>query len=307
MNILKSVFNRGKPTPTALGPYLTSLVGAMRYEVIPISADKNRLRLQELPAGCPVSVTCSPAKGLEDTIAFCDSLIEQGHSGVVMPHIAARMVDGPNHMKRIASWVKTRGIKEVFIVGGDAAESSHYKDALEFMADFIAADSGVQTVMFTAYPDGHPQICNMVLHETLRSKQRLLAGAGISGVACTQLCFNASTITKWLKKERESGFNVTVHLGIPGVVDRKKLAATSIRLGVGAALKYVGKNMSTVSHLIAPGGYDPTEVLLGIGDEAAENLDISGVHSCTFNSVAKTVLWQQSILNHTEDEDEKKQ
>ncbi len=50
-----------------------------------------------------------------------------------------------------------------------------------------------------------------------------MEGAGLSSFVSTQMCFDPALIRTWLEGEREAGLRSTVHLGIPGVVDRTKL------------------------------------------------------------------------------------
>ena len=59
-----------------------------------------------------------------------------------------------------------------------------------------------------------------------------------------------------------------VDLGVPGVVDRAKLMTMGVRLGVGASLRFLRKHRSTVTAMLAPGGYDPTELVVGVADDA---------------------------------------
>jgi methylenetetrahydrofolate reductase (NADPH) len=67
------------------------------------------------------------------------------------------------------------------------------------------------------------------------------------------------------------------------------------RLGVGASVRYLAKNTSTVMRLIAPGGYDPTGLIAALAVDA-ESLGIAGLHSFTFNAVAETVAWHDAVL-----------
>jgi hypothetical protein len=60
-------------------------------------------------------------------------------------------------------------------------------------------------------------------------------------------------------------------------------------------MRYLSKNRSTVMHLMAPGGYDPTDLVAAFADDA-EELGIEALHSFTFNSVADTRAWQEAIV-----------
>jgi len=47
--------------------------------------------------------------------------------------------------------------------------------------------------------------------------------------------------------------------------------------------------------MLSPGGYDPTELVAGLAKDS-QSLNIVGLHSFTFNSVADTAAWQREIL-----------
>ena len=85
-----------------------------------------------------------------------------------------------------------------------------------------------------------------------------------------------------------------IHLGVPGVVDRAKLMTMGVRLGVGASLRFLKKNRSAVTKLLAPGAYNPDDILLPMANEL-EELGIEGLHVFTFNQVQSTEAWRQSV------------
>lgn len=290
MSIFNNLIGFGRQTATP-SVEVQRLVGRMCYELVPLlSADQ---AISDLPDGAPVSVTCSPVKGISATQELSVRLINRGHSPI--PHLAARLVEGPEHTAKLAAWVKQYGVTEVLIIGGDSEQPSHYVDALSFMRDFLDCDSGVQTIGFAAYPDGHAHIENLKLHEAILAKQELLTSAGVKGLASTQMCFDANKIRTWLHDERDAGFRTPVCLGLPGVVDRTKLMTMGLKLGVGASLRYLSKNRGAITRLFAPGGYDPTKLVADLAADA-ENLGIVGIHSFTFNNVAETASWQRAIL-----------
>lgn len=267
------------------------LVRQMCFEIVPLkSVDQ---AIAGIPIGAPVSVTCSPVKGIAATLDLCVRLIDRGH--YVIPHIAARLVDDPEHTASLARWTKRYGVTEVLIIGGDSEKPIHYAESLTFMRDFLNNDSGVQTIGFAAYPDGHALIATPKLSEILQAKQTLLAEAGVKGLASTQMCFDPHKIRVWLRSEREAGFTIPVNLGLPGVVDRAKLMTMGLRLGVGASLRFLSKNKGSITRMFAPGGYDPTKIVVDLAPDA-ERLGIVGIHSFTFNSTADTASWQRLIL-----------
>lgn len=286
-----SALTPSRRRPSAATPAMRSLVEAMRYELIPLkSLDQ---AVADLPPGAPVSVTCSPAKGIATTQELSLQLKAKGHD--VVPHFAARLVDGPEHAAGLAAWVREHGIREVFIIGGDAEVPPHYHYALPFMEDFLAAKPGCSTVGFGAYPDGHATIASGDLSDAIHAKERLIRSHGMEPLASTQMCFDAAAIRSWLRAERARGFGAPINLGLPGVVDRTRLMTMGMRLGIGQSMRYLSKNKASVTRMFAPGGFDPTRLLAELADDAAE-LGIRGIHSFTFNSTADTRQWASAIL-----------
>ena len=170
-----------------------------------------------------------------------------------------------------------------------------YPDALSFLRALLDADPGLRTVGVTAYPDGHPLIGGHALDEALAVKQALLAEAGVSGYASTQMCFDPRRIDQWLQAHRRAGMVLPVHLGLAGVVDRAKLMSMGVRLGVGTSLKYLRKNRSALTKLMASPTYDPNKLLEPLSP-ILEAAGIDGIHCFTFNQVEATAAWQRRLL-----------
>lgn len=292
-----AMFNKGKDA-NAVGSldaqaYRRDLVDNLVFELIPLKSAQ--AAIEALPPNSSVSVTASPVKGLDPTMELTDQVRNAGHRPI--PHIAARLVEGPEHVSKIAKWLKTEGHETLFCVAGDSEEpAGPYQGALGFLTDLFAQDHGLQKVGIPAYPDGHAFISDEVLREQLHAKQALLKEAGIEGWASTQMCFDTDLITSWLSGERAAGFDLAVHLGVPGVVDRSKLMTMGVRLGVGASLRFLKKNKTAVTKLLAPGAYDPDDIL-GPMTPSLAALGISGLHVFTFNQVDATQGWRQSVLN----------
>jgi len=271
---------------------LAGLVRRLRYELVPIKSVEQAI--SELPAGAPVSVTCSARGGLPATLDLTARLLDLGHD--VVPHLAARLVEGREHVGRLAAWLRDHGVTEVFVVGGDAdAPLGPYADGASFLRDLLNGDSGLQSVGVPAYPDGHPLIVDDVLRAALLHKQALLGQAGVRASATTQMCFDAPRIERWISDERAAGLTLPIDLGIPGVVSRTKLLSIGMRLGVGSSLRFLRKNRSSMSRMVSLGGYDPSDLTASLADRAAE-LGVTGLHAFTFNSVASTLAWQQSVV-----------
>ena len=287
-----SIFSRLKKSSAEVSPVVKNLVSSMRYELIPMKSIEQAIL--DLPIGAPVSVTCSPVKGISATQEISARLIASGHE--VVPHFAARLVESREHVQKLAKWVREQGIKEVFLIAGDAEKpAGPYTDGIELLRDFLDSNSGVARVGFGSYPDGHAFISREALSTALYDKPKLLEEAGVQGLASTQMCFDVAQIRQWIKTERDNGFSVPIQLGVPGVVDRSRLMSLGVRVGVGASMRYLSKNKASIMKMLSPGGYDPTELVAGLAKDA-KSLNIVGLHSFTFNSVADTAAWQREIL-----------
>ncbi|MDH3680649.1 MAG: methylenetetrahydrofolate reductase [Acidimicrobiia bacterium] len=270
-----------------------ALVADMKYELVPLrSVD---VAVAALPPASPVSITCSPVRGIDATMQLTDHVRSLGHTAV--PHLSARMVEGPDHAHRIARWLRTEAVGHAFLVGGDIeSPAGPYHDATHFLRALLDAGPELTSIGVTAYPDGHPFIDDAALRQALHGKQSILSEAGIACYAVTQMCFDPATVTQWLTTEREAGLTLPVHLGLAGVVDRKKLMTMGVRLGVGTSLRYLRKNRSAVGRLLTTSRFDPNTLLEPLS-RSLDALDIAGLHCFTFNQVASTVSWQRATLD----------
>jgi methylenetetrahydrofolate reductase (NADPH) len=294
LSALKSLwpFGSSDTSDPAYSPAMAALVSNLHYEIIPMKSIDQAI--DDLPPGAHVSVTCSPAKDIAATQHYAEQLLAAGC--VAVPHIAARMVTSTDHARELATWARESDLREVYVIAGDAPEQlGPYEGALPFIRDFLAADPGVERMGVAGYPDGHPLISDDVIDEQLHLKQALLAEHGVGGWISTQMCFDEDKIRRWIRTERARGITLPIRLGVPGVVDRARLMRVGTRLGIGASMRFMSKNTSTVMKLMAPGGFDPTEMVVAFATDADE-LGIEALHSFTFNSVADTRAWQEAIV-----------
>lgn len=268
------------------------LAANMYYELVPMKGIDEAI--QQLPPASTISVTCSPVKGIKVTMKHAEDLVAAGHT--VIPHISARLAESTAHTAEIADWIKRANFERIFLVAGDAPEPvGPYEGVVPFLHDLLSHDLVGVHIGVTAYPEGHALIADDVVAQALAEKQRLILEAGLTGSMTTQMCFDGGKIIDWLQAQRDAGITLPAVLGVPGVVSKIKLAKMGARLGLGPSLRYVSKNKASVTKLLAPGGFDPTELLDEIGPRAAE-LNVIATHSFTFNNVAATHGWQRNYL-----------
>jgi methylenetetrahydrofolate reductase (NADPH) len=275
--------SRGSAPAVAERPDLSLLLEDPRYEVIPVRGIEQKVA--SLPYGSTVTVTASPALGLDRTIDASVSLAARGFR--VVPHVAARMVTGRGHLERMVQQLEGSGIREVFVVGGDAdPPAGEYQDAGALLEELAGIAHPFARVGIGGYPEGHPSIPNESLLEALRRKQPLATHL------VTQICFDAGALAGWVREIRAEGVDLPVVVGLPGVVERRRLAEISLKAGVGASLAYLRKHGRQLATLARSRRYDPTGLAGEIAEYAADpTLRIRGAHLFTFNQVEQTRDW----------------
>lgn len=267
---------------------LLQAIARPRFEIIPIEGVIEQAR--HLPHGARVTVTCSPALGVEKTLAVSEELAGIGLQAV--PHVSARLVEGEWHLRRILQRLDEAGMQEVFVVGGDAKEpAGPFESAGELLQEMSTIEHGVRKVGITAYPESHPLIDDEALIEALRHKQRF------ASYMVTQICFDPARLANWLVEVRDRGVELPVYVGLPGVVEWKKLLSISMKIGIGDSVRFLKKQTNVASRLMKPGGYKPDELIDGVmpylGDDRYK---IAGFHINTFNQVETTEKWRARML-----------
>ena len=268
---------------------LARVLAAPTFELIPL---KNALdQAAFLPAGATVSVTASPAKGIDATVALCEQLQAGGFRAV--PHLSARMVRDRQHLCDLVAWLEGAGVRRAFVVGGDEKEPGDFPDGLSLLREMAEIGHPLDEIGIPCYPQGHAFIADRLLLDALRDK------ASYASYMTTQLCFDPGAIATWIAARRADGIALPVHVGVPGVAEPHKLLAISARIGVADTHRFLTKNIRFVARLMRSGGfYRPDGLLEGIAPHAADPAArIVEVHLYTFNAVEATETWRRAFLD----------
>ena len=282
------LFRRRSSLASAESAALARVLRAPTFELVPL---KNALEQAAfLPAGATVSVTASPAKGIEATVALCEQLQAVGFRAV--PHLSARMIRNRAHLSELIAWLEGAGVDRAFIVGGDAKEPGDFPDGLSLLRAMADIGHPLSEIGIPCYPQGHAFIADAPLLEALRAK------ASFASYMTTQLCFDPVAILTWLTDRRAEGLTLPVHVGLPGVAEPQRLLAISALIGVADMHRFLVKNTQFIARLIRSGGfYRPDGLLEGLAPVIADpNSGIVDLHLYTFNAVNVTERWRAAFL-----------
>lgn len=269
-------------------PRLGDALARPRYELIPMRGALGQARL--LPVGTTVSVTCSPTRGIQPTVELAERVRALGH--VAIPHLAARRFESRRHLQDTIQRLGAAGIRDVFVVGGDGKDGSGpYRSGAELIAALAEIEPNLRSVGIPCYPEGHALISAQLLDEAIDDK-RFFAGHMV-----TQMCFDTGVIHDWLSRIRERGVDLPVHIGIPGVIERRRLLGIALRIGLGDSTRFLGRNSSLVGRLAGPSRYTPDPLMPGLDAMLAEPaLGVAGLHINAFNEIEKTEVWRRQWL-----------
>jgi methylenetetrahydrofolate reductase (NADPH) len=282
------LFRRRSSVTLAQSAALAGVLRAPTFELVPL---KNALEQAAfLPAGATVSVTASPAKGIEATVALCEELQALGFRAV--PHLSARMIRDRGHLAELIAWMEGAGVDRAFVVGGDAKEPGDFPDGLALLREMAEIGHPLSEIGIPCYPQGHSFIADAPLLEALRAK------AAFASYMTTQLCFDPVAIRTWLADRRAEGITLPVHVGLPGVAEPQRLLAISARIGVADTHRFLVKNTQFIARLIRSGGfYRPDGLLEGLAPVIADPASgIVDLHLYTFNAVDVTERWRHEFL-----------
>ncbi|MEU9915917.1 5,10-methylenetetrahydrofolate reductase [Streptomyces sp. NPDC051001] len=267
---------------------LRALLDSVRYEVLPAGATEDKV-LAHVPRDVVVTVTASPVKGLEPTLALTERLAAHGHR--VVPHVPARLLRDEVHLKEVADRLRESGVDDVFVPAGDAdPPAGAYEGALPVLRALGELGSPFARVGVTGYPESHPLIHDDITIQSMWDKREHAT------YVVSNLCFDPRVLGEWIVRLRRRDVTLPVHVGVAGPVQRAKLLAMATKIGVGESTRFLTKHPSWFARFAAPGGYAP-ERLLTRAEQAltAPSAGVAGLHLFTFNQIAETERWRREL------------
>jgi len=256
----------------------------VQYEILPFGGGADEAA--KLPEHTRLTVTCSPKHGPDLTVEVATGLRALGHAVTV--HLAARMVRDRAHLDDLLGAMAQAGIDDAFVIAGDASPPDGlYSSAVELLPLICEHANRPHRIGIAGYPEGHPLISSDELAGALRRKSEL------ADYVTTQLCFDPAALVAWVESTRAAGVHLPVFVGLPGIVDRRRLLEISVRVGVGPSLAFLRKQRG-LRNLLGLSGFSLDRLHDALEPHVGESrLNIVGFHYYTFNRLLDTWRWEQ--------------
>ena len=247
-------------------------------------------KLQVLQPNSYVAVTCSPTKGVGETLDLSERLINQGFR--VVPHIAAKCVRDRQHVSEIMERLAGMNVDSIFCPGGDRPEpAGEFGTAYELLQAIDEHDHNIDLIGVAAHPEGHPDVDDETMMRELVKK------APLATYIVTQMCFDADLLGSWLIDLTRRGITLPVWIGLPGAIERTHLIKTSMRIGVGDSLRFLRKKSQVAAELMKSSMYKPDDLVMDIARyQALPDTNVAGYHLFCFNQVENTENWRNDAI-----------
>jgi len=267
---------------------LTRFLSHPRYEVLP-TEESGDLVMRNLPTEVTITVTSSPRRGIEATLALAERLAGGGYA--VVPHLAARLVRDEPHLKEILARLDAIGGR-VFVVAGDSQEAAGaFPDSVSLLEAIASHAPAMKEIGVTGYPERHGFIDDDLTIQAMWDKRRQAT------YIVSNLCFDVRVVKKWIARVRKRGVPLPIFIGMAGVADPAKLLRVSTRIGIADSARFLRGHTNWLMRLIQPGGYAPDRFATGLMPELARpDMKVAGIHVFTFNEIEPTEQWRQQML-----------
>ena len=268
-------------------PALAALLRRPRFEVLPLDGIEEQVRAH-LGTDVRVTVTASPRRGLEATLALSERLAAAGYP--VVPHLSARLVRDRSHLEEVLDRLHAAGVRELFVPAGDAAEPGEFHSAADLLAAMGERRARFAEIGITGYPESHHVIPD---EETISA---MFAKAPMATCIISQICFDPDVIAAWVRAVRARGTHLPIWVGVPGSVEYAKLVRMSMKIGLGESARFLSHHRSWLSRLMTR-AFKPDPLVHGLAPLYADPAaGIAGFHLYTFNEVERTERWRRRTL-----------
>jgi methylenetetrahydrofolate reductase (NADPH) len=246
--------------------------------------------IRHVPPQLTITVTSSPTKGLEATLALCGRLA--AHSYRVVPHLAARQVVDRAHLRELLARLDELGLREAFVIAGDVREpAGEFEGAAPLLAAMAEVGHRLEDIGIAGYPESHAFISDEMTIQAMFDKEAMAT------YIVSQISFDAQAIATWIRRVRDRGVELPIHIGVPGPVAAPKLLRISGRIGLGESARFLRRHRGWLGHLLFARTYRPDPLLERLAPHLTQpDARVAGLHVYTFNEIERAERWRRGAI-----------
>jgi methylenetetrahydrofolate reductase (NADPH) len=292
---------RSGPTPHAelsfaadLKESIARFVGSASTELTPADTKHLPELTTCLPAGTAVYVAHTPGASLSDVVRAALDVQRAGF--MATPHIVARRIANALTLRRALAELRAEGVQQILMVAGDAAQPmGEFSSTLDLLESGAIEDADLVRIGVAGHPEGHKAVGPMLLWKALQAKQAFAERTGVPMYIVTQFGFNRNAVAEWGHELPRHDIRLPVHVGIAGPAPLSKLIHFAMQCGIGASLRTVMHNLSSVGSF-AELAINPDQHLLRLLERAAPaGVRIVAPHFFAFGGCLTTARWIKQV------------
>lgn len=283
---------------TAADASLLDRLTRPRYEILPLDGIEDAVARHVAPE-IKLTITASPSSGLDATLELAERLRRRGYDAV--PHLSARLIRDRGHLEEVIARLEAADVREVFVIAGDPrVAAGEFAGAAGLLSAMDELRGRFAEIGISGYPESHHFISDEKTIQAMFEKEPMAT------YIVSQICFDVDVIGTWVRRVRDRGTYLPIWIGIPGVIDNRRLLRISLKVGLGTSARFLRAHRGWFARLARPRVYTPTKLLQrlapSIADPAAR---IGGLHVYTFNELERTESWRRQLVERlTRENDE---
>ncbi len=272
-----------------MGTALLAWLQRPRYEILPLNGIEDTAA-RHVPTEVKLTITASPSRGLDPTLELAERLHQRGYD--VVPHLPARLIRDRAHLAQVIARLEAADVREVFVIAGDPREAAgEFAGAAGLLSAMGELRGRFPEIGISGYPESHHFISDDATIEAMFEKEPMAT------YIVSQICFEVDVIATWVRRVRDRGTHLPIWIGIPGVVDNRRLLRISLKIGLGESARFLRAHRGWLARLVRPRVYSPTKLLEQLAPSIADPATrIGGLHVYTFNELERTESWRRRLV-----------
>jgi methylenetetrahydrofolate reductase (NADPH) len=281
------------PAVEDLKERIVSFMRGASTEITP--AEENRLpELKSvLPSGATIYVAHTPNATFSQVIQA--ALAVQRAGFIATPHIAVRRVPNAQALRDALGELRAGGVANILLIAGDAPRpAGEFSSTLDVLKSGILEEYRIMRIGIAGHPEGHNAVADAVLWEALEAKQAFAARAQMSMHIVTQFGLSGGSFARWVRELAHRRVHLPVRVGIAGPAPPAKLVHFAIQCGIGASVRVLTRNLSTITHSSDLATRPDQHLLALLGSPPSSQ--IAAPHFFAFGGALETARWMKNMM-----------